>query len=222
MAPPLTAPALSLLAACFGAGVRSAQIDSPPPTPKPPTNGSKPEWDRAVEKVARDFLASKTFKTQHPGDDLKSFEVTGTSLVRHPRIAEFLPRHRFYFAHVRQRTEQEFKGKILESFYLTEFLCRVDTRTGRARFTDRMQAVDNQQWRFDVIQFLRDQALRVTDRGILSLGGSRKCLVLLFDSNSDLWAATYNGTSWVVTNGGAALETNLSSISSRPFSLELR
>ena len=44
-----------------------------------------------------------------------------------------------------------------------------------------------------------------------------KVLLLLSDSNSDLYAATYDGTSWVLTNSGAALETSLSSIATMPF-----
>ena len=49
-----------------------------------------------------------------------------------------------------------------------------------------------------------------------------KILAVFSDSNSDLYAATYDGTSWTVTNGGPALETDLTSVSSMPFSIGIK
>jgi hypothetical protein len=47
-------------------------------------------------------------------------------------------------------------------------------------------------------------------------------MAMIPDSNSDLYAATYNGSSWVVTNAGVGLETNLSSIDSVSFGVAIR
>jgi hypothetical protein len=49
-----------------------------------------------------------------------------------------------------------------------------------------------------------------------------KLMALVSDSNSDLYAATYDGTTWTVTNSGSALETTLSSLDSAPFSFAIR
>jgi hypothetical protein len=40
---------------------------------------------------------------------------------------------------------------------------------------------------------------------------------LVSDATGKLWAMRYDGTSWTVTNGGASLETGLSSVASVPF-----
>jgi len=42
-------------------------------------------------------------------------------------------------------------------------------------------------------------------------------MAVLSDSAGHLWAARYNGASWTVTNGGAELETGISSNASVPF-----
>jgi hypothetical protein len=52
--------------------------------------------------------------------------------------------------------------------------------------------------------------------------GQAKLLALLSDSNSDLFAATYDGTTWTITNGGAALVSDLSSIAGVPFGAAIR
>ena len=50
-----------------------------------------------------------------------------------------------------------------------------------------------------------------------SFKGQNKLMALFTDSNAKLWAATYNGTSWTITNGAAELETAISGTLSRPF-----
>ena len=47
-------------------------------------------------------------------------------------------------------------------------------------------------------------------------------MVVFSDSNSDLFVATYDGTSWSVTNGGAALETYVSKRDTVPFGVRLK
>jgi len=47
--------------------------------------------------------------------------------------------------------------------------------------------------------------------------GENKAMVTIGDSNSDLWAMTYDGSTWANADGGVALTTNLSSASSVPF-----
>ena len=47
-------------------------------------------------------------------------------------------------------------------------------------------------------------------------------LVVLSDSNSDLFALIYDGSNWTITNSGAALELTLSSISAAPFSFSVQ
>ncbi|NIO09012.1 MAG: hypothetical protein GTO40_13750, partial [Deltaproteobacteria bacterium] len=49
-----------------------------------------------------------------------------------------------------------------------------------------------------------------------------KVMVLLSDTNSDLYGATYDGGSWVVTNGGAALETELPGTDSVVYGFDVR
>jgi len=49
-----------------------------------------------------------------------------------------------------------------------------------------------------------------------------KLMAVMSDSNSDLYAGTYDGSSWVVTNGGAALETDLSATNSVPYGFTIR
>jgi hypothetical protein len=56
---------------------------------------------------------------------------------------------------------------------------------------------------------------------IESFGGQDVLMLMLSDSNSDLYSATYDGTSWTVLNFGAALETTLSSIDTAPFGLAI-
>ncbi len=62
-----------------------------------------------------------------------------------------------------------------------------------------------------------------TESVLLSaMPGLNTLWAVLSDSNADLWAATCNGSSWTLSNGGAALETELSSIDGEPFDLRLR
>ena len=49
-----------------------------------------------------------------------------------------------------------------------------------------------------------------------------KVMAVLTDTNSDLFAATYDGTSWTVTNSGSALETMLTNVDAMTFALALR
>ncbi len=49
-----------------------------------------------------------------------------------------------------------------------------------------------------------------------------KLMAVLSDSNSDLYAVTYDGSNWVVTNGGVALETGLSATDSVPYGFSIR
>ncbi|HEY7759920.1 MAG TPA: DUF2341 domain-containing protein [Burkholderiales bacterium] len=44
-----------------------------------------------------------------------------------------------------------------------------------------------------------------------------KLMAVYSDTSGDLWAATYNGTSWTVTNAGSALELGLSDARTVPF-----
>jgi hypothetical protein len=50
-----------------------------------------------------------------------------------------------------------------------------------------------------------------------AIPGQNKLLAVYSDSNSDLWAATYDGTSWTVGNAGVALEASLSTNGIVPF-----
>ena len=45
-----------------------------------------------------------------------------------------------------------------------------------------------------------------------------RVMAVFSDSNGALYSATFDGTTWTLTNGGAPLETNLSTISAAPFS----
>ena len=49
--------------------------------------------------------------------------------------------------------------------------------------------------------------------------GQNKLMVVLSDSNLDLFGATYDGTTWTITGGGAAIDTDLIAVDSMPFSL---
>jgi hypothetical protein len=49
-----------------------------------------------------------------------------------------------------------------------------------------------------------------------------RVMLLLSDSNSDLFALWTDGTSWNTTNGGSALTLSLSSIASVPFSFAIK
>jgi protocatechuate 3,4-dioxygenase beta subunit len=55
-----------------------------------------------------------------------------------------------------------------------------------------------------------------------SYRGQDRILLLISDSANDLWSASYDGSSWTLENSGAALETDLSGIDSRPFSFSLK
>jgi uncharacterized repeat protein (TIGR01451 family) len=57
---------------------------------------------------------------------------------------------------------------------------------------------------------------------IQSFTGQDKLMAVLSDSNADLYAATYDGSSWTVTNAGADLESDLSSTDSVPFGFAIR
>jgi hypothetical protein len=49
--------------------------------------------------------------------------------------------------------------------------------------------------------------------------GASKLMAILSDSNSDLYAATFDGIAWTITNSGSPLEDALSSLDSAPFGL---
>lgn len=51
---------------------------------------------------------------------------------------------------------------------------------------------------------------------------ANELLVVLSDSNGDVWSAICNGSTWTLSNGGIALETELSSIDGQPFDASLR
>ena len=53
-------------------------------------------------------------------------------------------------------------------------------------------------------------------------GGQNELMAIFSGSNADLYAATYDGATWTVTNSGSALETGLSSVDSAPFSFAIR
>ena len=56
----------------------------------------------------------------------------------------------------------------------------------------------------------------------IEMFGSQNELMAIFSgSNADLYAATYDGAAWTVTNSGSALETVLSSVDSAPFSFAI-
>ena len=55
-----------------------------------------------------------------------------------------------------------------------------------------------------------------------TFASGNRVMLLLSDSNSDLFALWTDGTSWNTTNGGLALSTSLSSISSVPFSFAIK
>jgi hypothetical protein len=55
-----------------------------------------------------------------------------------------------------------------------------------------------------------------------SFASGNRVMLLLSDSNADLYALTFAGTTWTVTNGGGTLETSLSSLASRPFSFAVK
>jgi parallel beta-helix repeat protein len=57
---------------------------------------------------------------------------------------------------------------------------------------------------------------------LVGLPGTNALWAVLSDSNADLWAASSDGSSWSLSNGGAALETDLSSIDGVPFDLRVR
>ncbi|HEX6810987.1 MAG TPA: Ig-like domain-containing protein [Planctomycetota bacterium] len=47
-------------------------------------------------------------------------------------------------------------------------------------------------------------------------------MLVVADSNSDLYALTCDGTAWTITNGGGTLETSLPSLASKPFSFAVK
>ena len=56
----------------------------------------------------------------------------------------------------------------------------------------------------------------------IEMFGTQNELMAIFSgSNADLYAATYDGATWTVTNSGSALETVLSSVDSAPFSFAI-
>jgi hypothetical protein len=71
-------------------------------------------------------------------------------------------------------------------------------------------------------------AVAVTGKGftesvqIEMFDNQNKLMAIFSDSNSDLYAATYDGVTWTVTNSGSPLETLLSSIDSGPFSFAIK
>ncbi len=57
-----------------------------------------------------------------------------------------------------------------------------------------------------------------TESVVMESFTAQNVLMALFtDTSSDLFAATYDGTTWTITNGGAALEVSVSSTSTAPF-----
>ena len=57
---------------------------------------------------------------------------------------------------------------------------------------------------------------------IESFTTQNKLMAIFTDTNSDLYAYTYDGTTWTATNGGAALELTVSSIASKPFGFDIK
>ena len=55
-----------------------------------------------------------------------------------------------------------------------------------------------------------------------TFASGNRVMLMLSDSNSDLYSLWTDGTSWNTTNGGLALTTSLSSITSVPFSLAIK
>ncbi len=49
-----------------------------------------------------------------------------------------------------------------------------------------------------------------------------RCMLMLADHNGDLFAATYDGSTWTLSNSGLALETSLSSLTAVPFFLQIK
>jgi hypothetical protein len=57
---------------------------------------------------------------------------------------------------------------------------------------------------------------------LLSLPGSDRVMLVLSGSTASLFAAVGDGVSWSATNGGVALETSVSSLTSRPFGVAVK
>jgi hypothetical protein len=55
-----------------------------------------------------------------------------------------------------------------------------------------------------------------------TFASGNRVMLMLSDSNSDLYSLWTDGTSWNTTNGGAALTLSLSSITSVPFSFAIK
>jgi hypothetical protein len=55
-----------------------------------------------------------------------------------------------------------------------------------------------------------------------TFGAKDELMVIVSDSNLDLYALTYDGSAWVVMNGGVRLMSDLSSIAATPFSLAIK
>ena len=56
----------------------------------------------------------------------------------------------------------------------------------------------------------------------MTFNGQNELMAILSDDGSEVYAATYDGTTWTITNGGSPLESSLSSITSVPFSFVLK
>ena len=47
-------------------------------------------------------------------------------------------------------------------------------------------------------------------------------MVIFSDTSSNLFAATYDGFTWVITNSGVPLMSTISSLNTQPFSFAIR
>ncbi len=57
---------------------------------------------------------------------------------------------------------------------------------------------------------------------LVAFPNADRLMLVLSDTNSDIYAATYDGFIWTLTNGGVALATNISTVDSMPFSLRFK
>ena len=55
-----------------------------------------------------------------------------------------------------------------------------------------------------------------------SFGNQNKLMLLFSDTLSNLYAATYDGLNWVITNGGSPLNSTISSLNTQPFSFSIK
>ena len=51
-----------------------------------------------------------------------------------------------------------------------------------------------------------------------TFNGQNELMAILADDSGALYAATYDGSSWTITNGGSALETSIATQTAVPFS----